>query len=133
VPTSKRPQVDDVQYLRIPSRILKAASREEVVNDEAWQGDVNLEHMECIDNQISCIAARSLAEPPEACRPQEGLKYIAPKHPEAHGRAIRRTPHRDAFTPDVNPRCPEQTGRVTTAHRPQKVTRSGRPTRLAGS
>jgi hypothetical protein len=32
VPTSKRPQVDDVQYLRIPSRILKGVSNEEVVN-----------------------------------------------------------------------------------------------------
>jgi hypothetical protein len=34
VPTSKRPQFNDVQYPRIPSRILKDASREEVVNDE---------------------------------------------------------------------------------------------------
>jgi hypothetical protein len=33
VPTSKRPQVDDVQYLRIPSRILKGVSNEEVVDD----------------------------------------------------------------------------------------------------
>jgi hypothetical protein len=32
VPTSKRPQVDDVQYPRIPSRILKGASNEEVVD-----------------------------------------------------------------------------------------------------
>jgi hypothetical protein len=46
VPTSNRPQVDDVQYLRIPSRILKGASHEEVVNDEAWQIEVNLECME---------------------------------------------------------------------------------------
>jgi hypothetical protein len=34
VPTSKRPQIDDVQYLRVPSRILKATSHKEVVNDE---------------------------------------------------------------------------------------------------
>jgi hypothetical protein len=66
--------------------ILKGASHEEVVNDEtdevmvetnndeAWQNDVNLERMECRDTQISCIAAKSLAEPLEACRPQEGLK-----------------------------------------------------------
>jgi hypothetical protein len=33
VPTSKRSQIDDVQYLRIPSRILKGASNEEVVDD----------------------------------------------------------------------------------------------------
>jgi hypothetical protein len=34
VPASKRSQVDDVQYPRIPSRILKGASCEKVVNDE---------------------------------------------------------------------------------------------------
>jgi predicted PilT family ATPase len=33
VPTSKRPQIGDVQYLRIPNRILKGALIEEVVND----------------------------------------------------------------------------------------------------
>jgi hypothetical protein len=32
--TSKRPQVDDVQYPRIPNRVLKGASHEEVFNDE---------------------------------------------------------------------------------------------------
>jgi hypothetical protein len=32
VSTSKRPQVDDVQYPRIPSRILKGTSCEEVVD-----------------------------------------------------------------------------------------------------
>jgi hypothetical protein len=32
VPTSKRPQVDDVQYPRVPSKILKGASHEEVVD-----------------------------------------------------------------------------------------------------
>jgi hypothetical protein len=72
-----------------------------VVNNEAWQSDVNLEHMDCRVTQISCIAARSLAETPEACRPQEGLKSKAPKHPEALGRAIRRAPHRETFIPDV--------------------------------
>jgi hypothetical protein len=56
--------------------------------------------MECRDTQISCIAARSLVEPLEACRPKEGLKSIAPKHPEALGRA-RHAPHREAFIPDV--------------------------------
>jgi hypothetical protein len=82
--------------------------------------------------QISCIVAKSLAGPLKACRPQEGLKYIAPKHPEALGRAIRRAPHMEAFTLDVNSRCPEQAGRATRAHQPRKVTRPGRPTRLAG-
>jgi hypothetical protein len=57
--------------------------------------------MERRDTQISCIAARSLAEPLEACRPQEGLKTEVHKHPEALGRAIRRAPHGEAFIPDV--------------------------------
>jgi hypothetical protein len=101
MPTSKRPLSDVVPYPRIPSRILKGASREGVVNDEAWQGDVNREHMECRDTQISRMAAKSLAGPPEACRPQGGLKMKAPKHPEVLGRAIRHAPHREAFIPDV--------------------------------
>jgi hypothetical protein len=33
VPTSKRPQINDVQYPRIPDRILKGASNERVVDD----------------------------------------------------------------------------------------------------
>jgi hypothetical protein len=57
--------------------------------------------MECRDTQISCMAARCLAEPLEACRPQEGLKSKAPKHPEVLGRAIRCAPHGEAFIPDV--------------------------------
>jgi hypothetical protein len=68
--------------------------------------------MECRDTQISCIAAESLAETPEACRPQEGLKSKAPKHPEVLGRGIRRAPHRKAFIPDVNPGCLDQAGRA---------------------
>jgi hypothetical protein len=57
--------------------------------------------MESRDTQIFCMAVRSLAEPIKACRPQEGLKSIAPKHPEALGGAIRRAPLREAFIPDV--------------------------------
>jgi hypothetical protein len=57
--------------------------------------------MECRDTQISCITAKSLVEPLKACRPREGLKSEAPKHPEILGRAIRRAPHREAFIPDV--------------------------------
>jgi hypothetical protein len=34
VPTSKGPQIDDVQYPRIPNKILKSVSHEKVVNDE---------------------------------------------------------------------------------------------------
>jgi hypothetical protein len=63
------------------------------------QKDVELELMECRGTQISCIAAKSLAEPLEACRPQESLNSETPKHPEVHGRAISRAPHREAFIP----------------------------------
>jgi hypothetical protein len=61
--TSKRPRINYAQYLRIPSRILKVVLPEEVVNDEVWQNNVDLERMECRDIQISCMAAKSLAEP----------------------------------------------------------------------
>jgi hypothetical protein len=69
MPASKRPQIDNVQYLKIPKRILKGVTCEEVVNHEPWQSDVNLQRMECRDTKISCIAAKTLAELPEACRP----------------------------------------------------------------
>jgi hypothetical protein len=62
---------------------------------------VNPDHVECRDTQISCIAAESLAELPEARRPKEGLKTKAPKYPEVLGRAIRRAPLRVAFIPDI--------------------------------
>jgi hypothetical protein len=39
--------------------------------------------MECRDIQISCIAAKSLAEPLEACRPQEGLKTESAQAPRS--------------------------------------------------
>jgi hypothetical protein len=58
------------------------------------------EQMECRDTKIPCIAAK-LAEPLKACQPPEGLKSIAPKHPEILAKAIRRAPHREAFIPDV--------------------------------
>jgi hypothetical protein len=77
------------------SKILKGALYDGFFNDEASQSHVNLERTECRDTQISCIDAKSLVEPPEACRPQEGLKFIAPKHPEILGRAVRRAPHGD--------------------------------------
>jgi hypothetical protein len=43
--------------------------------------NVDLEHIECRNTQISCIVAKSLAEPPEACGPQEGLKSRSTKAP----------------------------------------------------
>jgi hypothetical protein len=46
----------------------------EIVDDETVEAMLIFECMECRDTQISCIAAKSLAEPLEACRPQEGLK-----------------------------------------------------------
>jgi hypothetical protein len=33
VPTSKRPQINNVQYSRIPNKILKGVSHEEVIDD----------------------------------------------------------------------------------------------------
>jgi hypothetical protein len=57
--------------------------------------------MECRETQISYIAARSLAEPLEACRAHEGLNSKAPKHPEVLGRALRHASLREAFIPDV--------------------------------
>jgi hypothetical protein len=69
-----------------------------LVDDEAKK---SIERVESRDIQISCIVAKSLAEPPEACRPQEGLKSEAPKHPEILGWTIRRAPHGEAFIPDV--------------------------------
>jgi hypothetical protein len=71
------------------------------VSDIVAVETVNLDHVECRDTQISCIAAKSLAEPPEACRPKEGLKIKAPKHPEVLGRAIRHAPLREAFISDI--------------------------------
>jgi hypothetical protein len=73
----------------------------EVVNDEAGEIMLIFGRMECRDTQISCIAAKSLTEPSEACQHQEGLKSAAPKHPEVLGRAIRCAPLREAFIPDV--------------------------------
>jgi hypothetical protein len=72
----------------------------ETVNDEDVE-NVDLGRMECRGTQISCMAAKSLAKLPKACRPQEGLKAKAPKQPEMLGRAIKRTAHREAFIPDV--------------------------------
>jgi hypothetical protein len=57
--------------------------------------------MECRDTQISCIAAKSLAEPPVAADLKKVSKQKASKHPEVLGRAIRRAPQREAFIPDV--------------------------------
>jgi hypothetical protein len=76
------------------------------INDEVGKTMLIFECTECRDTEISYIAARSLVEPLEACRPKEGLKCIAPKQPEALGRAVRRAPHVEAFIPDVNSRVP---------------------------
>jgi hypothetical protein len=46
----------------------------ETNDDESVGRNIEFERMECRDIQISRIAAESLAGPPEACRPQEGLK-----------------------------------------------------------
>jgi hypothetical protein len=80
---------------------LKGVSHEEVVNDETDEAMLIFERMECRDTQISCIAAKSLVEPPKTCRPQEGLKSKGPKYLEILGRAVRRAPHMQVFIPDV--------------------------------
>jgi hypothetical protein len=72
----------------------------EAINDEAGEIMLILK-VWCGDTQISCIAAKSPVEPLEACRPHEGLKSVAPKHPEVPGRATRHAPHKEAFIPDV--------------------------------
>jgi hypothetical protein len=87
--------------LRIPSRTLKGASYEEVVNDESWKIDVNLERMECRDTQISCITAESLQSHPRHDDLKKLSRQKAPKNPNILGRAIRCAPHREAFVPDV--------------------------------
>jgi hypothetical protein len=38
VPTSKRPQIDDIQYARILSKILKGASNEEIADEVVAYG-----------------------------------------------------------------------------------------------
>jgi hypothetical protein len=88
------------------------------MGDDGVAGSVGLEQTECRDTQISCTDAKSLAESPKACRPQEGLKLAAPKHPEMFGRAIRRAPHREAFMLKQGGR-PEQAGRAIIARRSQ--------------
>jgi hypothetical protein len=42
VPTSKRPQIIDVQYPRVSSRIVKGASHGEVVNNETDEAMVEV-------------------------------------------------------------------------------------------
>jgi hypothetical protein len=42
----------------------------ETISDEVVEKNVDLRRVECRDTQISYIAGMSLAEPPEACRPQ---------------------------------------------------------------
>jgi hypothetical protein len=57
--------------------------------------------MECRDTQISCIAAKSLAETLEAFDLKKVSNQEAPKHSGVFGRAIRCALHREAFIPDV--------------------------------
>jgi hypothetical protein len=92
VPTSKRPQFISDKYPRIPSRILKGASYEEVVNDETDKIIAIFERMECKDNQISCVTARVWQSHPRRADLKKVSKQNAPKHPEVLGRAIRHAP-----------------------------------------
>jgi hypothetical protein len=93
---------------------------------------MDLEQMECRDTQISYIAAKNLAEPPKACRPQDGLKSEAPKHSEILGRVIRREHHREAFIPNIKSWVSRAGWQSCTKHTDLKeVTHLGCPTRLA--
>jgi hypothetical protein len=87
--------------------------------------------MEGRDTQRSYIASKSLVEPLEACRPQEGLKSKAPKHLEVLGRSTRHAPHREAFIPDVKPQVSRAGWQGCKGAPTSKVTHPGRPTRLA--
>jgi hypothetical protein len=87
------------------------------MGDDGVVGSVGLEQTECRDTQISYTDAKSLEEPPEACRPQEGLKLATPKHPKMLGRAIRRAPHRETFMLKQRGHS-EQAGRAIIAPRP---------------
>jgi hypothetical protein len=52
---------------------------------------------------MSCIVAESLAEPPEACRSQEGLKSRSAQPPRDIGKSIRRAPTGRPSFPTQNP------------------------------
>jgi hypothetical protein len=88
--------------------------------------------MECRDTQISCMAARSLAEPPEACDLKKVSNQEAPKRPEVLGRAIRRAPHKEAFIPDIKSLVLRTGWQGYKSTPTSKVTHPGCPTRLAG-
>jgi hypothetical protein len=57
--------------------------------------------MECRDTQISCIAVRVWQSHPRHVNLWKVSIQKAPKHLEILGRATTRTPHREAFIPDV--------------------------------
>jgi hypothetical protein len=78
------------------------------------------------------MAARSQAEPLEACRPQEVLKIKAPKYPELLGRAIRCAPHMEAFIPDVKSWVSRTGWHGYKSTPTSEVHACGHPTRLAG-
>jgi hypothetical protein len=131
MPTSKRPQINDVQYPRIPSKILKGVLHEDVVNDESWPSDVlNVWNVET--PRYLAWLQRVWQSYSRRVDLRKVSNQEVPKHPEILGRAIRRAPHMEAFLHDlkllgVQSRLPG----LTRAHRPQKVMHLGCPTRLA--
>jgi hypothetical protein len=114
VPTSKRPQIIYAQYPRIPSRILKSASNEEVVDDVVDEV-CNVQGWLTMKPKNLLILSVWTVEIPRYSAHLQGvwqshsrhadLKKVsnqkAHKHPEVLGRAIRRAPHMEAFIPDV--------------------------------
>jgi hypothetical protein len=122
VPTSKRPQIINAQYPRIPSKVLEGMLCEEIVD---------LEYMECRDTQISCIAARVW----QSHSRHADLRKVS-KHERPSTQKYLAGP--SGVHPTGRPSFPRKILGVqsrlvglTRAHRPRKVTHPGRPTRLA--
>jgi hypothetical protein len=104
----------------------------EIVDDETVEAMLIFKRMECRHTQIFCIAAKSLAEPLEACRPHEGLKTKSAQAPVSTWQGHQaHTPQGGLHSRREILRCPEQVGRSTRAQQPRKVTYPGCPTRLA--
>jgi hypothetical protein len=101
MPTSKRPQIDDVQYPRVPSRILKGTSHEEVVNDETDEIMLILNIWSVETPRYPAKLQGVWQSHPRHADLKKVSSQKALKHPEILGRAIRCAPHKEAFIPDV--------------------------------
>jgi ribosomal protein L37AE/L43A len=100
MPTSKRSQIDDVQYPRLPSKILKGTLHEEVINDETDEIMLIFECMECRDTQISCIAARVWQSHPRHADLRKASKQKRTSTQKYLAEPLG-APLREAFIPDI--------------------------------